>query len=268
MKISLYETHNIAKTHLPFIFHHDKYTRLNAEFYNWHENIEIIKHISGEGYVLIDSEKYKLSDNNITIINSNSIHAFGTESTVEYDCLIIDNRFFSENGIDSGKISFATNPNTERLSPIYTELGFAIDKFRASPGELDIAKIRAFLLALVIELCEHHRESEERHTNYSTEKIKEVISYIYNNFQTPLSLDEISRQAKMSKYYLCREFKSMTSNTIFEFINVVRCREAKRKIRQGLTVSEAAFSVGFDSLSYFTKKFKEINGKLPSEYKK
>ncbi len=269
MKKALYETHNIAKELLPFIFHHDRYTKIDSHFSNWHENVEIIHHISGEGYVIIDSERFLLKNNNIIIINSNAMHAFGTDSTVEYDCLIIDKRFFEDIGLDSSQMSFATSIFSDTLAELYSKTALHIDRFRSEPSELDIAKIRAALLALILELCENHREpAENRHTEPSADKIKEVVTYIYQNIDAPLTLDEISKKASMSKYYLCREFKSMTGNTLFEFINTVRCREAKRKILEGSSVSEAALSVGFESLSYFTKKFREIYGKPPSKYKK
>ncbi len=267
MQNSLYETHNIAESKLPLIFHHNTVSNRRALFSNWHENIELIRHISGNGFALIDSNRVDMENGNITVINSNLIHAFGSDTSVSYDCLIIDKHFFLENGIDIDKISFSPTISTESTVQLFKELAHLVDSFRESPKQLDIARIRAALLSLIIELCEKHG-SEALHSQYSAEKIKEIISYINNNVSSPLTLDEISKQAKMSKYHLCREFKSLTGSTVFEFINTVRCRTAKQKIRSGTSVSEAAFAVGFESLSYFTKKFKEITGKLPSEYKK
>ncbi len=268
MQNSHYETHNIAKELLPFIFHHDEYVMQDAEFINWHENIEIIQHIKGEGYAFIDSVKYEMKNSNILVINSNALHAFGTDHSVAYDCLIIDKRFFDENGIDINKMKFSTEISSPSLSSLYLDAARLIDSFRESPDELDVPRIRAALLAFALELCENHRTDEETDRHYSTDRIKDIITYINNNVTSPLTLDEISKQAKMSKYYLCREFKAMTGTTLFEYINIARCREAKHRLKNGASVSEAAGAVGFESLSYFTKKFKHVTGKLPSEYKK
>lgn len=266
---SQYEIHNIAKTHRPFIFHCDAVkSSARSHVSNWHENVEIIYHRSGSGYVLIDASRFEIKDSNITVINSNSIHSFNSDSEVHYDCLIIDNSFFTDNGIDIKNIRFSPSIYSDKVKRLFANVSELINKSENEPDLLDTARIRSALLALVIELCEHHVETGVYHIQYSTERVKEIISYINSNLESRLTLEDISRHVKMSKYHLCREFKVLTGKTVFEFINTVRCTEAKRKIREGVSVSEAAFTVGFESLSYFTKKFKETIGKLPSEYKR
>ena len=92
--------------------------------------------------------------------------------------------------------------------------------------------------------------------------------YIRSNFTKKLSLDNIAIYVGISKYHLCREFKTLTGNTIIEFINTLRCTEAKRLIEKGMRVSEAAYTCGFDNLSYFSRTFQHIIGHEPSFFAK
>lgn len=88
--------------------------------------------------------------------------------------------------------------------------------------------------------------------------------YIRQNMKSCLTLEDIAAYVGISKYYFTREFKRITGQTVFEYINVVRCKEAKRLITQGMTVSLAAQTCGFENLSYFTRTYKKCIGELPS----
>ncbi len=73
----------------------------------------------------------------------------------------------------------------------------------------------------------------------------------------------------MSQSQLLRKLKALTNQTINEFLRDFRLQRAAELLTlQTNTVSEVAFQTGFESLSYFTKMFKEKYGKLPSEYNK
>ena len=81
-----------------------------------------------------------------------------------------------------------------------------------------------------------------------------------------MSVDEIADHVKMSKYYFCREFRRETGYTVVRYINNVRAREAERLLKQtDAPVQEIARSCGYENLSYFTRTFKSVTGKTPSE---
>ena len=65
-----------------------------------------------------------------------------------------------------------------------------------------------------------------------------------------------------------RKLKALTDQTPVEFIRVLRLKRAAQKIiKQEDTISQIAYSVGFNNLSYFAKCFKQQFGTLPSEYR-
>lgn len=56
--------------------------------------------------------------------------------------------------------------------------------------------------------------------------------------------------------------------TFTDFVNQYRITQAKTLLLKDVSVSEACYEVGFESLSYFNKLFKKLTGENPSAFKK
>lgn len=80
-------------------------------------------------------------------------------------------------------------------------------------------------------------------------------------------VDTLAKHLKMSPSQLRRKLKALTNQTIVEFMRNYRLEKAAvlLKNKKG-NVSEVAFQVGFENLSYFSKIFQEKFGKTPSDY--
>lgn len=82
------------------------------------------------------------------------------------------------------------------------------------------------------------------------------------------SIKELSRIALMSSSKLKNRFKEVYGMKLYEFYNYNRLTKAKKWIESGETnVTEAAFRIGFSTLSNFSKAFKKEFGVLPSRVK-
>ena len=97
------------------------------------------------------------------------------------------------------------------------------------------------------------------------ETVKSVITYIRENYNKKITLDEISKAVLCDKYALCREFKKYTGQTITEYLNYYRCVKAKELLEEGYSVTETADLCGFGNLSYFGETFKMHIGYSPSK---
>ena len=265
-----YETHQWDNPMLPLIFHTD--TVASTVFPpNWHENAELLLCLSGEGYVKCDTETYPFTPGTLAVINSGVLHSIHSESQVVYHCLIIGNSFCKENGLDMTQIRLQESVKSEAVNALYNEAMEAIRIANQQPRPYSIPRVRAALLQLLVELCRHHSAVEhtaEEDTAVSVERVKQVVLYIKNHLSEKLTLEGIARQVGVSKYHLSREFKSLTGHTLFDMIHIIRCKEAKRLIVNGASVSEAAIACGFENASYFSRCFKQHYGTLPSKYKK
>ena len=253
---------------IPFVISFDitrsKSIRSNAV--NWHDNVEIQLCTSGSGFVLLDGKKINIKVGDVVVANSNTFHYTGTDDTITYDCMIIDTEFCKQAGIDASKILFEEHFCDYEIKEIFNE----IKSIKHCGDHLASAKLRMLTLKLLIALCERHTISfnviESKKSTHKT--IKDTIIYIHKNYNRKLSLDEIAKSVYANKFTLTRAFKEMTGQTLFEYINVFRCRQAQQLIISGLSISESASLCGFSNMSFFTKTFKRYIGLLPSEYKK
>lgn len=81
-----------------------------------------------------------------------------------------------------------------------------------------------------------------------------------------LSVDEIAGKIGLSQSQLTRKIKALTNYTPVEIIRTMRLRRAKTLLNgTEKTVGEIAFEVGFSSLAYFSKCYKDAFGVSPSE---
>lgn len=73
----------------------------------------------------------------------------------------------------------------------------------------------------------------------------------------------------MSPRYLSNALKIETGKTAQELIHIALITVAKNKLREsGENISEIAYSLGFENMSYFSKLFKKEVGKTPKDFKK
>lgn len=100
-------------------------------------------------------------------------------------------------------------------------------------------------------------------------RMSRVVSYIENNYEKELRLQDIAAQFYVSEYYLCHEFKKYTNRTIVQYVNALRILHAQRLIAEtDLNFTKIAERTGFSSLTHFNRTFKGITGKSPSAYRK
>lgn len=84
--------------------------------------------------------------------------------------------------------------------------------------------------------------------------------------QNKSNIDDIYNEIGMSKTSLYRKIKALTGKTVNELIQDARLEKAYNLIKYGdVTISQASFEVGFNSVKYFRKLFKEKYGILPSK---
>jgi len=83
-----------------------------------------------------------------------------------------------------------------------------------------------------------------------------------------IGLDEVAREACISKFHFIRLFKLYYGITPNQYLGSVRIRHAKQYLAGNMTVAEACFTVGFDSIPYFTGLFKKMTGTTPALFQK
>ncbi len=108
------------------------------------------------------------------------------------------------------------------------------------------------------------------YTKYeSSHRLAYAIKYIQENLHQPISIEKLCDKACMSKPHFFRSFKSEFGLTPVEFINQQRVAYAKKVLSTPIrSITDACYSAGFNSLTYFVRVFKKIEGITPGDYKK
>ena len=119
----------------------------------------------------------------------------------------------------------------------------------------------------------HEHLYEQAHQNIiSAERIssvKNVLSFISDNYSNNISLDDLSRIAGMNPKYFCRYFRSLTGRTPIDYLNYYRIECASEMLStKDITIREVAISCGFNDESYFIKTFNKYKGITPKQFMK
>ena len=99
--------------------------------------------------------------------------------------------------------------------------------------------------------------------------VTEVVEFIDANLQEKLSVNRLCKKFYISKNYLYEAFRNNFGNTITEYINEQRIKQAKELLKQSNDpVYKIGEKVGINNYAYFCKLFKKIVGVTPTEYRK
>lgn len=250
---------------IPFLHIHRRFDK-PSQATNWHDNPEIQLCVEGEGFVLIDGERYPFQKGDIVVVNSGQVHFTGTDSALTYHCLILDDTFCRIANLPYQQFRFETAFQDAKMAEHILE----VVALWAEEDLCKVTKLQIAVAKLLIALRERHTVAAQRgqRRTPATEGVRGAIRYLRAHFEEQISLDALSRAVYMEKSALCKTFKRLTGQTVVEYLNNYRCEKAKEFLLAGKTVSEAAGLCGFHNLSYFTKTFKAASGKLPSAYKK
>ncbi len=99
--------------------------------------------------------------------------------------------------------------------------------------------------------------------------ILKAIRYIDRHYAEEIDAQKCSQLLNISYAYFCKKFKAITGKSFKNYLNLVRIHRAEQLLcATNLDITDIAFRVGFNQVSYFIKVFKELNGTTPLQYKK
>lgn len=237
---------------------------------NWHRNIEILLVTDGEGRMQYGSEDFAIEKHDIVVVNSGDLHRPYSESGISFKYMIIDESFCVENGIETANRAFEHHFKSERVEELCLEAYRCSEAYKLETSDLNAAKLRLAVLVLLVELCDKHTlQSSKQETvqKSSEEYVKKALEYLAEHYTEQVALEDVARVCGVTKYHLAREFKRYTGQTVFTYINTLRCKKAEICISQGMTVTEASGESGFESISYFSRTYKRLMGHSPSSEK-
>lgn len=102
-----------------------------------------------------------------------------------------------------------------------------------------------------------------------SEKNALIKEYIEQNFNRKITLDDLSREFCVSKYYMLRSFKNQYGTTIINYLQSYRIQHAKKLLRfSNMQIEAIGRDCGIYDVSYFNKLFRSFEGMTAGQYRK
>ncbi len=256
-----------------------------------HHFIEVSYVISGNAIHTVDGVSYPVKKGNVIMIDYMVPHSFSfdplaDETFMTYDLLFTPD-FFNLPALNSNE--FISLTSSYLFSSIFEE--FRIEnvtqnliktnskQFHALFGKIYEeysskkkgyqSLIRAYLIELIIHIFREIDKQQPDFTETHQELVEKAIEYMQNNYQSPISLDEVVSGIFLSKNYFRQIFKKTTGVSISSYIQELRIAEACRLLEATIDSSaEIAYKCGFNDTKFFYQTFKNVIGMTPAEYRK
>ena len=108
--------------------------------------------------------------------------------------------------------------------------------------------------------------NEASSSTTSRTNLKPALTMVERNYHQRLLVTDAAEQCGLPPFRFGREFKETFGMDFREFVLKYRIREACRLLRNPkVSITEVGYSVGFSEPSYFTKMFKKLVGRCPSD---
>jgi AraC-like DNA-binding protein len=162
---------------------------------------------------------------------------------------------------------------TDEAAPISWLLGQLVDEMKlgSRPGRTVVISGLAQLLfvqTLRAYLAHASNGDEGWLKGFGDHKLAIALSRIHNEPARDWSLDELANEANMSRTSFAVRFRDMMGVPPLTYLTQWRMQLAKREMRAGASISEAAAKVGYSSESAFRNAFKRITDMAPGQYRR
>ena len=250
--------------------------------------INIIVNGSGEHYIEGAVIPAKVGD--VFIIPPEVEHGYTGGKGFDVYHIIVSNRFMQKNiadlqQIEGFSILFNVEPimrarlnrhlhlklNDVQFKSILEMLTNRKEQRRFISAEEAVINTGLFMI-LITELCKIYVENSET-TGWGCE-IKDAtfmrsIAMIHERYSQKLTVEQLAKEARLSKSTFMRRFLQICKMTPAEYIIRKRVEVAENMLKHtNAPLSEIAENVGFYDAAHFSRTFKKIKGISPLEYRK
>ena len=248
--------------------------RAKNETEHFHRNIEMLFIIEGHVTVVIEENEYVLHSEEILLINSNKMHYIYVNGDALV-CRINISYEMMTDLLDEEYISFwcaqipSDTPNYRELYDIFHQIIF----LKMNDDKKDAFRFMELYGRLINCLVRNYKitvaEGGAGKSITDSARIQEILTYINNNYQEPISLVSLSDSMFVSVSTVSRIFKKITGVKFPDYVNQVRMHYAVDDLlNSNKSITEIAIDNGFSSPSSFNRVFKELYRTTPSQYKK
>lgn len=267
------------------------YRTMNDRFHNivpwhWHGSIEIDYVTEGSLLLTTPEQTLTLHKGDICFINSGVLHTLCTASRTETCCFYahlfhasflagMHNSRIEQNyllpvlgndAVTACRFPAGTEANAAML-PLYHKI-ISLDQEHPFGYEFAIREALSGLWLLFFQETRPLHDHSSHKKNADSRRIKEMIQYIHDHYNAPLSLGDIAAAAGVSRQECMRCFRKYIHTSPIVYLTRHRIRIAAGMLQHtDLSIITISEDCGFGSNSYFSRVFRNVMGCTPKEYR-
>ena len=241
---------------------------------HWHRDFEVLIVLDGDMDYQVNGKHVCLEKGDAIFVNSGRMH-YGYSAKMENRnyCFAVFHpellglipavaSALEKLSRDSGQDYWLFSASNEKDRQVIAQIRLLCD--HADPKEaVSVVSVCAALVSEII-------SRDSRHLDHPYDPdwtlIRKMVGYIQSHYQERIMLEEIASAGAVCRSKCCQLFREKLHSTPVNYVNRYRLEKACDLIRDGSSLTDAAFSVGFQGLSYFSELFKKVYGIKPSQY--
>lgn len=228
-----------------------------------HKELELIYVKKGRAMATAGKNRYVLEPGDIFLSFPNQIHYYNTLENGEYIILI-----FSPEIIYGLKNTLSSSVPTENYIPaaMAKETHEVFEKIKLSCEPYRMVEVAGLLNVLMSKILPNFELKDVNIDNNSA--LHSVLDYCSRYYNTDITLDTVSENLHLSKYYISHLINKNLKQNFNEYINNLRIAEACNYLNESeIKISDISENVGFGTIRSFNRAFKQIIGISPAEYR-
>lgn len=261
---------------------------------HWHDEMELIYLKKGTFTAWLNTKEFQIEAPAFMYIHPGELHSLTLPAKALESALVFNLNILSFEHYDAiqakvirplitGRLKMPLFiSQTENVFPYikkcYEHMEQKIREMNTCGAENEIEKNSAYLQikAILFDMlailykngCLLHTGEADSENEQQIENLKKVLSYINENYSSPIRLGELALLVNLNEQYFCRYFKENIGKTVTEYINEIRIEKAAEALAETnhkiITIAQDA---GFENAGYFIRRFKREKGVTPSEYR-
>ncbi|BCN31114.1 AraC family transcriptional regulator [Anaeromicropila herbilytica] len=249
---------------------------------HWHEDIEFLLPIKGHISYKVNGQTVFVKEGEAVFVNSRQMHyGYSTDMTdCEYICIVFNpNTLFPLSSIQNQYVHPILECNLTNLiikadSKMSCQLLISIRQlYELYNKDTAAVEIKAMRYLYVIWeslyfLIKPFFLQELSSYDSNVTILKKMLSFIYNNYESKISLSDIAESGDIGKSKCCKLFKQYLNHSPNEYLNSYRLEKSMMLLRDpSLNITDIAYACGFSNPSYFSETFIKYKGCTPSAYR-
>lgn len=245
-----------------------------AGTYHWHENIEICFVRKGDFSFFADGQYITANTGDIVTFGEYSVHRFlkTTGFRSVYICQLPIKILISPGVTVKPLKSHITLEEIKNVPGLKQNLDwiFNVLKQEGKTAKLEENPFYRSMAASLYFLIMKHFPGTETNTENKRERQEfyRITEYINSHFTEDITVSSVADELCISRGTVSEIFSKYAEVGINSYINSLRVNHSNTLMKNGSSITEAAYASGFSSIRTFNNAYKRETGKTPTEYLK